>query len=102
MGWQPFPTAHQDGHSRDTWDDDCIEVASALMMGARFEVHPRTHNEAGMWTCIDDRPESDCSAKTGNWNFKRNAARAYLSCHGLYVSKDGTLIHPGFPRNYER
>lgn len=95
MSWGNLETVRADGIATlDPDDESSLEVASALMMGAHFELH------GGLWTCIDDNELSDTPQKTGSWNFKRNAARAYLSARGLYLSKDGTRIHPGYPRNY--
>lgn len=99
MSWPPFKLAS--GSDRADLEDESIEVVSALMMGARFERHGRGGGGGeGRWVCVDDTPESYCSQKTGSWNFKRNAARAYLGTKGLYVSKDGKTIHPGSPRTY--
>jgi hypothetical protein len=88
MVWKPFKAVR-------TWPnslgDDRVEIASALMLGARFIQQVSTQ-----WSCIDDCPESNDPIHTGWWHHKVNAARAYLTIKGLEYDGEGNPL-PGSP-----
>ena len=83
MVWKPFGSARLPQHMKDS--DDRTEIACALMLGARFDKHH------GNWCCFDDTDESQRD-HTGTWNFKVNAARAYLSTKGVFFDRQGNPV----------
>ena len=82
MGWRPFGSA---GRIPDEEAEHRTEIACALMLGARFEL------DRGKWYCYDDTIES-AKYKCGDWCFKVNAARAYLSTKGLFFDRQGNPV----------
>lgn len=82
MVWKPFGSA---GRIPDEEAEHRTEIACALMMGARFEL------DQNYWYCYDDTEESS-KRQCGNWNFKVNAARAYLSTKGVFFDKQGNPV----------
>jgi hypothetical protein len=71
--------------------EDRVEIACALMLGAKFMRAPEVTAQE-RWTCFDEEPESNSPDRTGWWNFKANAARAYLSTKGVFFDREGNPI----------
>lgn len=100
MAWKPFGSAAgtlpllktPEGYVRQPDYNDRTEIACALMLGARFEKTSDT------WCCSDDTEESSRD-QTGAWNFKVNAARAYLSTKGVFFDKQGNPIDRSIMRS---
>lgn len=91
--WKPFGSAARTiplikgthGYTPNFDFDERTEIACALMLGARFEKTTDT------WCCSDDTEESSRN-QTGAWNFKVNAARAYLSTKGVFFDREGNPV----------
>lgn len=80
--WRAFGSADMHGKEHP---EERNEVACALMAGGVF------HFIQGQWRCYDDTSESNINA-TGAWNFKVNAARAFLSTKGVFFDKQGNPV----------
>lgn len=87
MVWKPFETARcEGGVGPELNSDDRLEITCALIMGATFEQRdPEQHHNH--WTCGEPRKMTH-----GWWQFKANAARAYLSTKGVFFDREGNPV----------
>ena|ERR1044072_7739661 len=90
MMWKPFGSARLPPEMKDS--NDRTEIACALMLGARFEKTGHT------WCCSDDTEESSRD-QCGAWEFKVNAARAYLSTKGVFFDRQGNPVAASIMRS---
>lgn len=77
----------------DDHADERLEVTSALILGARFE-RGQSPASRWAWTCVDDNTKQ---SDVGWWQFKVNAARAYLATKGLRFTREGVPLEPPVP-----